>query len=291
MYMNYTALEDEPAESILIVGPSGTGKTATLRVASTYLSIPFKELNAPDLVPQGIVGPHLEDGLYSLIVQAKGNIAIARKGIIFVDEVDKLGLDKSDQKETVKQGLLKFDEGYECTFTFDKKTYTLDTRGISKLYAGAFTRIFERNSTVGFVTTSKNLAKEVTPGEVKELIKEAEYFGIELLDRIKVPVIYHDLEYETKKRILLESKLSEYLLKKKRYERQFDVELIAEDSYIEALFEAIAKKRDSIRIMNNMVYNTLDSAEYALCTSPNIRGKRLILTRDTVENPDNFTLL
>ena len=79
-------------------------------------------------------------------------------------------------------------------------------------------------------------------------------------------------------------------MKKQRYKRQFGVDLIADDSYIEAIFAAIAEKRDSIRILNNMVYASLDSAEYELCTA-NHRGKRLILTRDTVANPDNFTLL
>ncbi len=292
IYMNYTAEEDERAESILVVGPSGTGKTATIRAAATYLGLPFKEVNTPNLVPQGIVGDHLEDYLYSLIVQAEGDIVRASKGFLFFDEIDKLGLDKSEQKETVKQLLLKFIEGEEYTFTYNKKSYTLDTATITKILVGAFTKIFEKaTGPIGFgIASTPNIAKEVRPDQVKDLIKEKEYFGIELLDRIKVPVIYHDLDENTKKQILLESKLSEYLLKKRRYKRQFGVDLIADDSYVEAIFEAIAEKRDSIRILNNMVYNTLDTAEYALCTG-NHQGKRLILTRDTVVNPDNFTLL
>ena len=291
IYMNYTASDEDRVESMLIVGPTGTGKTATLRVVSEYLSIPFKEVNTPNLVPQGIVGTSLEDCLYSLIVQSGGDVARAARGILFFDEIDKLGLDNSDQKGTIKEVLLKFVEGDEYTFTVDHKTYTINTRGITKIFAGAFTRIFESDGrTIGFASNPVSLAKEVRPDQVKELIRQKEYFGIELLDRIKIPVIYHDLDEQTKKRILLESKLSEYLLKKRRYERQFGVELIAEESYIEAIFKTIADQRDSIRILNNMVYNTLDTAEYELCTNDH-RGKKLILTRDTVANPDHFTLI
>ena len=289
--MNYTATDEDRVESMLIVGPTGTGKTETLRVVSQYLSIPFKEVNTPNLVPQGIVGTSLEDCLYSLIVQSGGDLARAARGILFFDEIDKLGKDKSDQKATIKEVLLKFLEGDEYTFTQDRETYTIKTNKITKILAGAFTRIFEQTANpIGFNAVSTNLAKEVRPDQVKDLIREKEYFGIELLDRIKIPIIYHDLDEETKKRILLESKLSEYLLKKRRYERQFGVELIAENSYIEAIFQLIADQRDSIRILNNTVYNTLESAEYELCTR-NHRGKRLILTRDTVENPEHFTLL
>ncbi|MBQ4030304.1 MAG: AAA family ATPase [Bacilli bacterium] len=291
IYMNYTASPEDKVESILIVGPTGTGKTATLQVVSEYLSVPFKEVNTPNLVPQGIVGTSLEDCLYSLIIQSCGDVAKASRGILFFDELDKLGLDQSDQKGTIKDILLKFVEGDEYTFTIDRKTYTINTKGITKIFAGAFTKIFEADGrSIGFASAPVSLAKEVRPDQVKDLIKQKEYFGIELLDRIKIPVIYHDLDEATKKRILLESKLSEYLLKKRRYERQFGVELVADDSYIEAIFKAIAEQRDSIRILNNMVYNTLDSAEYELCTADH-RGKRLILTRDTVANPDHFTLI
>ena len=61
MYMNYTAIDGEPVESILLVGPTGTGKTETVRVACRYLNIPFFETNASNLVPQGIKGTSIED--------------------------------------------------------------------------------------------------------------------------------------------------------------------------------------------------------------------------------------
>lgn len=291
LYMNYTALGDERIASLLVVGPTGTGKTETFRIASKYLSIPFKEVNTVNLVPQGIVGTSLEDCLFSLIVQSGYDIKKASRGIVVLDEFDKLGNTQSDYKGDIKEILLKFVEGTSFEFEKEKKNYSLDTTRITKICAGAFTRIFEKDKGIGFGSSIRDYGRDIRPEEVKDRINEKGYFGIELLDRIEVPIVYHDLDIETKKRILLESKISEYLSKKQRYQRQFGVELEADDSYVEAIFESLNNKRESVRILNNLVHTTLDDAEYELCTNPNVRGKRLILTRKTVENPQDFTLL
>jgi len=292
LYMNYTAQDNEEREKILIVGPTGTGKTETLRVASEYLNLPFIDGNAVNLVPEGYVGTSIESLLYSLILQAKGDIALAARGLVFLDEIDKLGNAKDELRTTMKEILLKYTEGSIFTFTRDKKSYSIDTRLLNKVFAGAFDRIFEKEKNpLGFGIGQMTTNKKFTTDELKERIKAKEYFGYELLDRIEEAIIYEALEYETKKRILLESKISKFLKKKERYERQFGISLIAEDSYVDAIFEALEKKRDSIRLLNNLVITTLDPAEYALCTNPNTQGKRLILTRDTVDNPHNFTIL
>ena len=79
--MNYTAIDGEPVESILIVGPTGTGKTETVKAASEYLCIPFFEANASNLVPQGIKGTSLEDIAISLYEFAQKDIKLAERGI------------------------------------------------------------------------------------------------------------------------------------------------------------------------------------------------------------------
>jgi len=291
LYMNYTAEDDDDIESILLVGPTGTGKTETIRVASEYLSVPFREINSPNLVPQGIVGTSLEDILYSLILQANYDIEVALKSLILADEIDKLGDAKSDFKGDIPQILLKLFDGYEFQFTKEHREFSLDTSKMSKICSGAFTRIFEPEVTVGFNKQTRQYNHDMAEDEVKDRITEKEYFGIEILDRIDLTVLYHELDQETKKRILLESKISKYLKKKRRYARQFNVELVAEDSYIEELFAILRDKRESVRILNNLVKKTLNIAEYELCTNPNTRGKRLILTKDTVHNPENYTII
>ena len=292
LYMNYTAEKGERVDSILLVGPTGSGKTETFRVASQYLSIPFKEVNSVNLVPQGIVGESLEDCLYALVAKANGNLSRAEKGIIFCDEIDKLSNARSDVKSCIPDILLKFVEGDEFSFTKGKKAYTFDTSLLSKALAGSFTRIYEpEKQQLGFAVSQPKAKSIELPENIKDKIKEKDYFGIELLDRLRVAVKYDELTRETKKRLLLESKVSEYLLKKQRYQRQFGVELIADDSYIEAIFDAIEDMRDSIRILNNLVVYSLDTIEYGLGSHSIPSGKRLILTKDTVENPDNFTII
>ena len=291
LYMNYTALDGEGKEDILIVGPTGTGKTETLKTASRYLNLPFKDVNAPDLVPEGYVGTSIQDIVYSLLLQSDFNIEIARRGICLIDELDKLGNASDELKKTMKEILLKYIEGTELTFTRNKKSYSFDTALLTNVFAGAFNRIFEKEGSIGFNASIGEEKSEIKPEEVVKKIKEKKYFGAELIDRIPIPIFYKEVDYYTKREILLYSKISKYLIKKQRYERQFGVTLDSDESYVEAILSSLPKDSESVRQLNNQVIKSLALAEYELCTNPNLRGKRLILTRDTVENPNKFTLM
>ncbi len=281
--MNFTAEAGEKSEPLLLVGPTGTGKTATMKAAMSYLDIPLIEINTPNLVPQGIKGMSLEDCLYSLIVSTDYNLEKAKRGLVFFDEFDKLGEINSDYKSSIVQILLKFIEG--DTFMIDKPTddYDFDTSMLIKVFAGAFSSLFEKNKSIGF-----NSSEETVKFEPSNITKK-EYFGKELVTRIPHIYTYHELDRSTQKRILIDSKLSELLRKKKRYERQFGVDTIVEDSYIEAVLNRLKVEDKSMRDLNNIILGSLKSAERELLLSPE-KYKKLILTKDTVENPKNFKL-
>lgn len=289
LYMNTTATKAEKIESFLIIGPTGTGKTETLNAAAEYLSIPFEDINVINLVPQGIKGESLEDHIESLIASANYDLQVASRGIVLLDEFDKLGIDETDYKSSIKSILLKFTEG--GLFKVEGQDEKFNTKMLTKIFAGAFTDIYEREKTMGFSATSTNPGREISAHEALKKIKEKGYYGRELLTRINNAAIYHELDQETKKRVLLESKLSEYLEKKKRYERQFGVRLIAEESYIKGVLEKLEAGQESMRELNNLVIYSLKKAEHTLAAYPGkYYGKKLILTRDTVDKPENFTL-
>ena len=155
---------------------------------------------------------------------------------------------------------------------------------MSKVYAGVFDDLFNSKNVMGFGKKTEQDSKK----DVRKALLEKNYFTLEELSRIKYIINYSGLDNELKRKILLESKLSEYLLKKKRYERQFGVELILDDSYIDALIEKISSS--SMREINNIFSSTLDMAEIDMIENGNTNGKKLILTKDTVLSPNNYKL-
>ncbi len=278
LIMNYTATGNEKRESILLVGPTGVGKTETVKAAAEYLGVPFVDVNTINLVPQGIKGESLEDYMYSLLVQANYDLGLAQKGVFFLDEFDKLGRSNTDYKQDIKDIMLKFIEG--CEFTLDKSpdNSIFNTYFLNKVFAGRFDEVFEKNRVVGFGADTA-----INNNDMSSLLSKGDYYGKELVTRIMHIYFYQELSRETKKRIILYSKLSEYLEKKLRYERQFGVSLEATDSYVEALLETLAKNKQSIRELNNLVSSTLDDLEYELLTTDH-SGSRVILTSDIVED-------
>lgn len=286
LIMNYRAKPEYGTESILIVGPTGTGKTETIKAASEYLGLPFVQVNTANLVPQGIKGPSLEDYLYALIVASGYDMEKAQKGFIFLDEFDKIGQDSLDIKESVKQIFLKFIEG--DAFMIDKQSgdYTFNTRMLNKVFAGAFQELFEKKKTpMGFGATKQEEEFVFTPSK----ITEGNYYSKELVTRIHNVFAYGPLSRENQKRVMLESKLSLLLAKKRRYEEEFGVQVIIEDAYIEAILDKLSKEEKSMRDLNNLILSTLAETEYQLLANEG-KIKQLILTPEIITDPKKISL-
>lgn len=286
LIMNYRSTPEFGTESILIVGPTGTGKTETLQSAADYLNLPYTSYNTANIVPQGIKGTSLEDLLYVLLSKSGFDMERAQKGLIFLDEFDKLGKSSLDIKESVKDILLTYIAG--GTFSIDKPTgdYEFNTRMLNKTFAGAFSELFEeKKAPIGFGTTKQEQIQVFKP----ELITKADYYGKELVTRIPHVYAYAPLTRELQRKVLLESKLSQLLLKKKRYEKDFGVTTIVDESYIEAILDQLSQQDKSMRDLNNMILSTLGLVEYDLMDNEG-KVKQLILTHETVEDPSKFIL-
>lgn len=285
--MNYTATSTEKNEPILIVGPTGTGKTETMNAVCNYLDIPMVEINSINLVPEGIKGMSLEDCLSQLYSFSKKDPNVFQKGLMFFDEFDKLGkIGDNDTKGPVIQILLKFIEG--APFSLNErynKDIIVSTKSIIKVFAGAFSELWENSSQIGFGNSGK---KSVF--NPKAITKKA-YFGKEVVSRIPHIFVYEELNRAEKKRYLLESKISELLLKKARYARQFNVDLIVDDSYCEAILDKLAQDEKSMRDLNNLIINSLAEVECELLDLGNTTPKKLVLTSDIVEDNKKFDLI
>ena len=288
LYMNYTAEEKDTVESILLVGPTGTGKTETVKAACEYLDIPNFSVNASNIVPQGIKGMSIEDVILGLFEAANYDEKKAERGLIFLDEFDKLNESDMDIKSAVKNILLTFTAGGTFPIDNDRYAFNFNSSMVQKVYAGVFQDIVEKPKTLGF------MSKEIIPSlgteeEMREKIIGKGYFSLEELTRISTILGFEELDRETKKRILLYSKLSEFAKKKERYKRQFDIDLYVDDSYIDAILDTISNSATGMRSVNNYVKRTIDVAERSILSNEG-KYKKLVLTKDTVLNPNKFDM-
>ncbi len=295
LYMNYTAEKGDSMKSILLVGPTGTGKTETVECAANYLGLPYVSVNTANLVPQGIRGVCMEEAFCSLLERANKDVALAQRGIFFLDEFDKLNDLKLDIKEPVRHILLTYMQGGVFPVATEHYHFTFETAMLNKMYAGVFERIQNEKSTMGF---GSQIGKKIPLGtseEIRQKILDEGYYTEEELSRIRVILGYEELTREAKKDILLHSKSNELANRINRYKRQFNVSLVPEDSFIDALLDLLehpksGKKKTGMRNVNNEIEELLTYAERTICDEESSKPKTLVLTRDTVEDPRKFDL-
>ena len=290
LYMNYTALEGEQLDSILLVGPTGTGKTETVRAACEYLNIPWYEINASNLISQGIVGTSIEDVIIGLYERAGKDLKKAQRGLIFLDEFDKLNDTKNETKTDVKNILLTFTAGGTFPISMNNYNFTFDTTMTNKIYAGVFERITEKKNPMGFLPSDLIVPKLGTAEEIREKIIEKKYLSQEELSRITTILGYDELTRETKRDILLTCTSSVYLKKRNRYGRQFDIDLVLDSQYIEALLDQQSRISTGMRCINNSFNNTMDDVEKFILENEDKGYKKLVLTKDTVTDSSIFEL-
>ena len=178
--------------NVMVLGATGAGKTLMARTIARYLDVPFAIADATTLTESGYVGEDVENVVQKLYANADGDIGKTEKGIIFIDEIDKIcrkgentSLTRDVSGEGVQQGLLKIVEGTECRVPPhggrkhpDQQTVTIDTRNILFIVGGAFTELEKqirsrKSGGMGFGSKlkdhdEKNYLTEVQP---EDLIK------------------------------------------------------------------------------------------------------------------------
>ena len=250
VYNHYKRLAHPAAEgeveieksNIVLVGEPGTGKTLLARSIARLLKVPFCIADATILTEAGYVGEDVESVLSRLLQSADYDVAKAQRGIVFIDEIDKIAR-KSDNPsitrdvsgEGVQQALLKLLEGAEVNVPPqggrkhpEQKLITLDTRNILFVCGGAFSGIeqhIERRiatSSIGFNTGAEDrpetLLSAIAPADLRS-------FGLipELIGRFPVLTHLDPLDPHALRRILTEPKNALV----KQYERLFELDGIA----------------------------------------------------------------
>jgi ATP-dependent Clp protease ATP-binding subunit ClpX len=296
--------------NILLMGPSGTGKTHIARSIARFLHVPFFVGDATRLTQSGYVGDDVETLLQGLVQDAQGDIAKAEWGIIFIDEIDKIsrksGRNGSGYRdvsgEGVQQALLKLLEGSKVQVprmdrAAGRTTYdTVDTTNILFICAGSFAGIEEvveqrlnKNARMGFGggrgdKVSKSQAYlDVSDDDVLE-------FGIipEMLGRLPVLTTTIELSEEDLLQVLTEPRNSIIKQFKALYSMD-DVELKFTPEALKAIAAEAKKRATGARSLRSIVESALASASFevpgsdisaVLVTDETVRGAPAIYSYD-----------
>ncbi len=225
---------DLDKSNVMVLGATGAGKTLMARTIAKYLDVPFAIADATTLTESGYVGEDVENVVQKLYANAEGDIEKTQKGIIFIDEIDKIcrkgentSLTRDVSGEGVQQGLLKIVEGTECRVPPhggrkhpDQQTVTIDTSNILFIVGGAFTELEKQirskhSGGMGFGTKLKEQDERNYLSEVKpeDLIK----YGLipEFVGRFSMITNIDALSEQQLVRILTEPKNA--ILKQTKY--------------------------------------------------------------------------
>ena len=280
-------------KQMVLVGPTGVGKTEIFRQLQKILKIPVIIFSVPGLSQAGYVGRSTDEILKQIYYECNENIDLAEKAIVILDEYDKLaynGSDKSGDISTVgvQNELLKMIEGYTRIVEIKdgQDQFEIDTTNMIFIATGAFQELFEEEKKeIGFHNQeTKALPRKINAKSLVDYGLKRESIG-----RLPIIITLNSLTKEIYREIILESDKSE-LLAHVNFLESLGIKISNLDDIIDTLIEDAMKKDIGARGLISTISNLFVNIIYEVANNPN-KYNELYIGKNIINDPNDFQLI